>query len=302
MAPALITKAVASTLNLDGLATGIRTADSAYRGAYAAFGIFRYFAEKRLTAEKSKKPITTWLREKCGLSAGTISHTAYAAKVFQFVMTDHLTEAEFNALPASTMQNLILVMGENSQRRLLVKDAVTLLRDCLGKGEDPGDEFGSLYAHGLTVNEAAKKADEVAKAEKQQQAADQQAEIEKLATAKADKLAADAEAKRGADAAKAGGASTPIAPNGATTTTPAANAAAPGAAPTNVVAGPGAGQKAPTAKPTATELGEQLDKLLLQVGQADPKTQLAFFAGPWKAADALLASMLAPKTSPKKAA
>ncbi|MEI8108093.1 MAG: hypothetical protein WCI46_09765 [Verrucomicrobiota bacterium] len=64
----LITAAVTATLKQPELIAGIVHAESVSRGAYSAFGKYRYFLEKRLAAEKSSAMITALLREKCGLT------------------------------------------------------------------------------------------------------------------------------------------------------------------------------------------------------------------------------------------
>jgi chemotaxis protein histidine kinase CheA len=335
----LITQAVASTLNLVQLAEGMRVADAQYRGAYAAFGIYRYYTEKRLAFEKSRVQITTFLREKCGLSASTISHTSYAAKTFNLVATGHLGELEYAAMSAAEMTNLQLVIGDRAKARLVLRDAIELLRLCRREKRDAGEEFASLYEHGLTVADAEKAAkmaadkaaeEQAAKAAAEKKAAADKAVQEALAKkAAADKAKADADAAKAAEAkekadakaksaksaeekklaeaaqkqadadataaaaaqakakddAKAAGAPAPAAPNAAATPI----------APGKIVAGPGS----TGAKPTATELAELLDKLLVEVSKADAKVQAAFVSGAWNVADQLLRSTITPA---KKAA
>ena len=110
----LITAAVAATLKQPELFDGIINAEKVSRGAFSAFGKYRYYLEKRLALDKSTAKISVLLRDKCGLTAGTISHTAYAAKAFAFVTTDHITEAEYDNLPSDLTRAFVQVIAPDA--------------------------------------------------------------------------------------------------------------------------------------------------------------------------------------------
>lgn len=311
----LITAAVAATLKQPELIAGIVHAESVSRGAYSAFGKYRYFLEKRLAAEKSSAKITALLREKCGLTAGTISHSAYAAKAFAFVVTDHITEAEYDNMPADLTRAFVQVIAPDAKKRLTIEQAIGYLRS----GNPPGEiaeEFDSLSTHGLTLHESEKVAKEQAakeKKEQEQRAADLQAaegakaaQAALAAKAAEDKAKADEQAKKAAAAKKkadaaAKKASTAAEKKAAEAAQKQADADAAAAAAAQDKAK--ADAKAAKAKPTnitkmppqgvtLTAVGEQLDKLMESIGKLPVAQQVAFYSTTWKAADALLHDML----------
>ena len=158
----LITGAQASKLDLDGLAAGIRQADSAYRGAYAAYGIFRFYIEKQL----DKGKVSPFLSKKCGLSASTISHTAYACKAYHWVASGHITEDEYNRLTSRDMTAFVQVMGGNAKLQLKPQDAVPKLKKMLADGADIAAEFNAYYEHGCSLADCEKLAEEQARQDK----------------------------------------------------------------------------------------------------------------------------------------
>jgi hypothetical protein len=307
--------AVAATLNQSALIAGIVQVEAVSRGAWSAFGKYRYYLEKRLAAEKSLAKASTILREKCGLSAGTISHSSYAMKAFAFVVTSHITEAEYDAMSADLARAFILVIAPESEKRLTIDEAIGYLRGGLPPYEIV-DEFDSLREHGLTTAEADKAAKEQAakeKKEQEQRAADVQAaegakaaQAALAAKAAEDKAKADEQVKAAADAKKkadaaAKKASTPAEKKAAEAAQKQADADAAAAATAQDKAK--ADAKAAKAKPTnitkmppqgvtLTAVGEQLDKLMESIGKLPVAQQVAFYSTTWKAADALLHDML----------
>ena len=250
---------MAATLKQPELIDGIINAEKVSRGAFSAFGKYRYYLEKRLALEKSTAKISVLLSDKCGLTAGTISHTAYAAKAFAFVTTDHITEAEYDNMPSDLTRAFVQVIAPDAKARLTIEKAVGYLR-C---GRPPGEiaeEFDSLSTHGLTKADADKVAREQAAQEK---AAQEQAAADKQAAAAAQKQA-DEDAAAAAAQAKA-----------------REDAKAAKVKPANVT-------KMPPQGPSLTSVGEQPDKLMESIGKLPVAQQVAFYSTTWKAADALL--------------
>ena len=319
----LITAAVAATLKQPELIDGIINAEKVSRGAFSAFGKYRYYLEKRLALDKSTAKISVLLRDKCGLTAGTISHTAYAAKAFAFVTTDHITEAEYDNMPSDLTRAFVQVIAPDAKARLTIEKAVGYLRCGLPPGEI-AEEFDSLSTHGLTKADADKVAREQAAKEKaaQEQAAAEAraAEAAKAAgaalAAKAaeDKTKADADAKKAAAAKKK---ADDAAKKASTAADKKAAAAAQKQADEDAAAAAAAQAKAredakaakvkpanvtkmPPQGPSLTSVGEQLDKLMESIGKLPVAQQVAFYSTTWKAADALLHDSL--KNHLKKAA
>jgi len=316
----LITGAQAAKLDLDGLAAGIRHTESVYRGAYAAYGIYRHFAEKLLPAGK----ITPFLKQKCGLSDSTISHTAYAAKTYAWVQTKHITEDEYNGMTCRDMTAFIQVMGTNAKAKLDPKDAIAKLKQHLADGADVAAEFNAYYEFGCSRAEMEKQAKEQARQDKLNglvrdgRAALGDSKFKDAHKAANAVLAEDkdhAEAKRLLDdiataeqAKKQPAASNPPA---STTSTPSSSGVTGPTEPEDDGREDGKPQNQqpsnitqmpppPKAKPTATELGDMLDKLLEKVIEADADQQRAFITSSWAAANALLTAKV--KTSAKKKA
>jgi hypothetical protein len=323
----LITGAQAAKLDLDGLAAGIRQADSAYRGAYAAFGIYRFYAEKQLTEGK----VSPFLSKKCGLSASTISHTAYACKAYHWVASGHITEEEYNRMTSRDMTAFVQVMGANSKLRLKPQDAVPRLKKMLADGADIAAEFNAFYEHGCSLEALEKLAEEQARQDKLNGLIrDGRAALGdgkfKDARKAANAVLADekdhAEAKRlladieDSEKAKKHGSNPPAAPTGNANpsntgvTGPTEPESDAGAAPTNTGAtGPTEPESTPTnitpmppqkAKPTASDLGKMLDDLLLKLADASEEDQRVFITTSWAATDALLRAKVKP--AKKKAA
>ena len=319
----LITAAVAATLTQPALIAGIISAEGVSRGAFSAFGKYRYFLEKWLLADKATVKITAILRDKCGLTASVIGWSGYSAKAFAFVVTSHITEAEYDAMPADLTRAFVQVIAPDAKKRLTIEEAIGHLRS----GEtaaDLVDEFDSLSTHGLTLSESEKVAKAQAAKEKAEQEkakvelaaalaakAGQQALADKAAAdkAKADadaKLAAAAKKRADADAAKATSAADKKAAAKAQKQA-ADDAALAEAASEKAKADAKAAKAKPTPKvvpmPVSVSIetvGAQLDKLLEMLGKLPIPQQVAFYTTTWNAADALLADSL--KVAMKKAA
>ena len=289
----LITAAVAATLKQPELIDGIINAEKVSRGAFSAFGKYRYYLEKRLALDKSTAKISVLLRDKCGLTAGTISHTAYAAKAFAFVTTDHITEAEYDNMPSDLTRAFVQVIAPDAKARLTIEKAVGYLRCGLPPGEI-AEEFDSLSTHGLTKADADKVAREQAAKEKaaQEQAA-AEARAAEAAKAAGAALAAKAAADKKAAAAAQKQADEDAAAAAAAQAKAREDAKAAKVKPANVT-------KMPPQGPSLTSVGEQLDKLMESIGKLPVAQQVAFYSTTWKAADALLHDSL--KNHLKKAA
>jgi len=321
----LITGAQAAKLDLDGLAAGIRQTDSVYRGAYAAYGIYRFYAEKQL----DKGKVTPFLSKKCGLSASTISHTAYACKAYHWVASKHITEDEYNRLTSRDMTAFVQVMGGNSKLQLKPQDALPRLKKMLAAGADIAAEFNAFYEHGCSLEALEKLAEEQARQDKLNGLIrDGRAALGdgkfKDARKAANAVLADekdhVEAKRlladidESEKAKKHGSNPPAAPTGNTkpassntgvtgptepesndtaTHTGATGPAEPESTPTNIT-------QMPKAKPTASDLGKMLDDLLLKLAEASEDDQRVFITTSWAATDALLRAKVKP--AKKKAA
>jgi hypothetical protein len=311
----IITGAQAAKLDLDGIAAGIRQTDSIYRGAYAAYGIYRFFAEKQL----DKGKVTPFLSKKCGLSASTISHTAYASKTYHWVASGHIIEDEYNRMTSRDMIAFVQVMGGNSKLQLKPQDAVPTLKKMLAAGADVAAEFNAFYEHGCSLEALEKLAEEQARQDRLNGLIrDGRAALgdgkfkdaRKAANAVLAEVKDHAEAKRliedtdkaeqakktpapaNPTATKTTGVTGPTEPEGdeSEQTGPQCGPTTqtqPTTQPTNIT-------PMPKAKPTASDLGKLLDDLLLKVAEASDEDQRVFISSSWSAADALLRSKVRP--------
>jgi hypothetical protein len=73
------------------------------QAGYSQIGKLRYGIEKMIEKRQVSGHVSTILREKCGLTAGTISHTAYAAKTYRLVAEGKLTEEEYQGMTVKAM-------------------------------------------------------------------------------------------------------------------------------------------------------------------------------------------------------
>lgn len=324
----IITGAQASKLDLDGLAAGIRHTDSVYRGAYAAYGIYRFYAEKQL----DKGKVTPFLTKKCGLSASTISHTAYACKAYHWVASRHITEDDYNRMTSRDMTAFIQAMGGNSKAQLKPDDAVSKLKKWLAAGADVAAEFDAYYIHGVSREAMEKLADEQKEKDRLNnlirdgRASLGDGKFKDARKAANEVLSEDkdhAEAKRllsDTDEAEKAKKNKPTTTTTTTTGKPTNGGTGPvtigggetdqvggddderhdqtGGGPTNITQMP----KQEKAKPTASDLGTMLDKLIEAVAEASAEDQRVFITSSWTAADALLRTRVAAKPTKKKAA
>ena len=113
------------------------------------------------------------LLQDAGIKKGTISNASYAAKVYDLVEQEHLTEAEYDSLAFNDCWQICRVQSKTSKRQLTASEASALVRN----SADFADDLQAIYETGMT-------------------AAEKTAIEEKV---KADKAATEAEAKAKAE-------------------------------------------------------------------------------------------------------
>lgn len=113
------------------------------------------------------------LLQDAGIKKGTISNASYAAKVYDLVEQEHLTEAEYNSLAFNDCWQICRVQSKTSKRQLTANEVSALVRN----SADFADDLQAIYETGMT-------------------AAEKTAVEQKV---KADKAAAEAEAKAKAE-------------------------------------------------------------------------------------------------------
>ncbi len=192
--------------------------------AFAEMGKLHYHLSSKLTKGQT---IYVELR-KHGIKNSTISNASYASKVFDLVAAGHLTEAEFDGFTFADCYAICRAMGDKSARRLAGPDIAVLVR---AKPDNFDEELDSIFATGLTVDEAAAQAKKAA----EEAAAAQKAAAEAAAKAAAEaaqKAAAEAAAAAATAAAASSTSPAPAAPEpSGSSETPQASGTAPVAAP-----------------------------------------------------------------------
>lgn len=258
-------------MQLPELQSAVTVVDRICKGAYAHFGILRVAISAKLKATKSKKDVSAILRE-AGLSNGTISHTSYAADAYGLVQTKHLTIEEFHQLGIEVMQEMRLVCGAESKKKLNPGEMIKFIRDGLAeskKSREIADELRSLRVQGVTLAEADKKLAANAAADKKRlddEAATEQKRVTDAAVAAA---LVKQTAQNAANAAS--GAAAPSVSATTTTTasgTPGTKAAAPG------TVAPGKITTMPAAY-TAVDFDKDLQAIMEKLGKAPVAQQKA---------------------------
>ena len=123
------------------------------------------------------------LLQDAGIKKGTVSNASYAAKVYDLVEAEQLTEDEYNSLAFNDCWQICRVQSKTSKRQLTPAEVVAVIRN----SADFADDLSSLYETGLTAEERTA-AEAKAKAAK--------AEAEAKAAAKAEAERAELEALR----------------------------------------------------------------------------------------------------------
>jgi hypothetical protein len=127
------------------------------------------------------------LLQDAGIKKGTVSNASYAAKVYDLVEAEHLTEAEYNSLAFNDCWQICRVQTKTSKRQLTPAETVAVIRN----SADFADDLSSLYETGLTAEEraAAEAKGKAAKAAAEKIAAEklvaEKAELEELRKRKA---------------------------------------------------------------------------------------------------------------------
>lgn len=167
-----------------------------------------------------------------GIKKGTVSNASYAAKVYDLVQAEKLTEEEFDTFTFQDCVAIQRAQAKTAKRQLTADEVVAVIRNT--PGGDFAEDLNCYYEHGCTQEEKtaaearAKEEKERAKAEAEARQAQQKADLE------AEK-ARNEQLKRELEAAKA------------TNPTPATEAPAPAAA----TPAPAKGKKdAPAPAPT----------------------------------------------------
>lgn len=174
-----LSEAAINRMKLSELQSAVTVVDRICKSAYAHFGMLRVGIARQIKVEKSKKDVTTILRD-AGLSNGTISHTSYAADAYGLVGTGHLKFSEYEQLGIEVMQEMRLVCSPESKKKLNPGEMIKFIREGLGsdkKSRQIADELRSLRTTGLTLAEADKAADKAAAAEVKRLADEKKAEI-----------------------------------------------------------------------------------------------------------------------------
>jgi len=164
--------------------------------AFSAMGkLFRAIESALSKKDKGIYPLLIG----AGIKKGTVSNASYAAKVFDLVDRDLLTEAEFDSLSFNDCFQIVRVQGPMSKRKLTADEVVAAVRS----GTHFAEDLSSLFEHGVTAKEkeaadkAAEKAKKAADKEAAEKAEAEKAELEELRKrneelkAAADKAAAD---------------------------------------------------------------------------------------------------------------
>jgi len=126
-----------------------------------------------------------------GIKKGNISNASYAARVYDLVEAEHLTEAEYDSLAFNDCWQICRVQSKTSKRVLEPSEIAAIIRN----SADFADDLESLYKNGITAEEA-QAAKDKAEAARAAKAEADKAELEALrATASKDKAAPEAEAK-----------------------------------------------------------------------------------------------------------
>ena len=128
------------------------------------------------------------LLQDAGIKKGTVSNASYAAKVYDLVEAEQLTEAEYNSLAFNDCWQICRVQTKTSKRQLTATEVAAVIRN----SADFADDLSSLYETGLTAEEraAAEVKAKAAKAAAEKIAAEklvaEKAELEELRKRKAE--------------------------------------------------------------------------------------------------------------------
>lgn len=182
------------------------------------------------------------LLQDAGIKKGTISNASYAAKVYDLVQAEKLTEEEFDTFTFQDCVAIQRAQAKTAKRQLTADEVVAVIRNT--PGGDFAEDLNCYYEHGCTQEEKtaaearAKEEKERAKAEAEARQAQQKADLE------AEK-ARNEQLKRELEAAKA------------TNPTPAPAPATEAPAPAAATPAPAKGKKgkdapAPAPTPAAT--------------------------------------------------
>ncbi len=125
--------------------------------AFSAMGKLFRVIERNLEAGQS----IFRLLQDAGIKKGTVSNASYAAKVYDLVEAEHLTEEEYNSLAFNDCWQICRVQTKTSKRQLTPAETVAVIRN----SADFADDLSSLYETGLTAEERTA-AEEKAKAAK----------------------------------------------------------------------------------------------------------------------------------------
>ncbi len=180
---------------------------------------------------------------KFGVKDSTISNASYASKVFDLVVKEHLTEADYDSFTFADCLATVRAMSERSKRRLTGEEVAALVKAQPGSFDT---ELQSIYETGLTVEEAEAQAKAEAERRAREEAAAKAEAAAKTEQAKQAAIAAALQREREQQEAAAAAA--------ATATVPSAGAkpqAPPSELPQSAKAAPVAGAAAPNPPPPA---------------------------------------------------
>lgn len=176
---------------------------------------------------------------KLGVKDSTISNASYAARVWaDCIAPGHLTEADYDTLTFADCLSICRAMGDKSKLKLAGAEVAAIVR---AQPRDFDAELESIFATGLTVEEAEKQAAaETARKAREEAEAKRQAEEAEAQRVEAEKQAAIAAALAAQATLQTAQAAQQAAPPAAaapgTSTTPAADGAPTASAPSGVSA------------------------------------------------------------------
>lgn len=117
-----------------------------------------------------------------GIKKGTVSNASYAAKVYDLVQAEKLTEEEFDTFTFQDCVAIQRAQAKTAKRQLTADEVVAVIRNT--PGGDFAEDLNCYYEHGCTQEEKtaaearAKEEKERAKAEAEARQAQQKADLE----------------------------------------------------------------------------------------------------------------------------